>query len=73
MVRSLGPAKGTKAAEALAQCLPPWLVVATRSLEKNQINRSLPYQNREDSVTPGKTWMLKVAGGNKDEVGHAQR
>ena len=66
MVRCLGPAQGPK-------LLWPQPSACHKILGESQINSSLHYQSWEDGTAPGWTWMLEVAGGNKDEVGDAQR
>ena len=47
---------GTKASVA------PGLAPAIGYEEERYITSSLPYQNREGSLTPGGTWMLEVVG-----------
>ena len=46
----------------------PGSALVTRYREESQITNSLRYQSREGSLAPGGTWMLEVAGGNRDEM-----
>ena len=63
-VRSLGSAWGPR-------LLHPSLATPTGYGEESI--SSLPYQNREGHPAPGGTWVLEVAGGNRDKVGDTQR
>ena len=64
---------GTKA--VVVTGLLPVAVVrgGCRILEENQTNSFLLYQSREASEESGETWMLEVAGGEKDEVAEVER
>ena len=58
---------GTKAAAT------PGVAPTTGYGEESYITSSFPYQSKEGSLAPGGTWMLEVAGGNRDQVGDTQR
>ena len=53
--------------------MAPGLAPAAGYREESYYIRSFPYQSREVSGAPGGTWMLELAGGNRDKVRDTQR
>ena len=64
-----GTSKGTRAAAAHG-LVPAGTCHRILGREPNQQLPPLP--NQEDRAAPGWTWVLEVAGGNKEEVGDTQ-